>query len=366
MDWNSLRKSLSETQRYEKIHYLAEEGNSTLVKTYLQCKGDPNVVGANGVTPLYLAAREGHFEVVRLLVENGAEVNQKVLSGSRESSAIFTAIYYKRDRIVEFLLKNGVEPDIYLAAALGDLETLKHLLADEDNINSPNTNLDKPSLGGASLLHLASCRDSLPVTEFLLEKGADIHIRDTYGDTPLHDAARRNALAVARLLIDRGAKLDAEPEKEDTPLHRACRYGHVEMIELLLDNGAERNALGWNHKTPINEAIQGNYPEAVKVLIDRGVYLGGIRYYTFYGNDNTEHSSKRPLTLARELGDREEIIELLIANGAKEFGDDILSANPSLALLVGGVIVLLAHLSMHYLSAFLCDITATPCIPPPY
>jgi len=365
LDWNSLRKSCLEPQSYQTIHFLAEEGNIPSLNIYLQYIGSPNIA-VGGITPLYLAAREGHFEVVRLLVEYGAEVNPKASDGYPAYSPIFAAIYHKRDRIVEFLLKNGVELDIYLAAALGDLENLKRLLADEDDINSLNIKRNEPFFGGASLLHLAICRDSMPVAEFLLEKGADIHIRNKSGDTPLHHAAKYNALAVAQLLIEKGAKLDAEPEKEDTPLHRACRYGHVEMIELLLDNGAEINALGWPRKTPINEAIQGNYPEAVKVLIDRGVYLGSIRYYTFYGNDNTEHSSKRPLTLARELGDREEIIELLIANGAKEFGDDILSANPSLALLVGGVIVLLVHLSMHYLSAFLYDITATPCIPPPY
>ncbi|MBP0011684.1 MAG: ankyrin repeat domain-containing protein, partial [Roseofilum sp. SID3] len=106
-----------EPQSYQTIHFLAEEGNIPSLNIYLQYIGSPNIA-VGGITPLYLAAREGHFEVVRLLVEYGAEVNPKASDGYPAYSPIFAAIYHKRDRIVEFLLKNGVELDTALCAVM--------------------------------------------------------------------------------------------------------------------------------------------------------------------------------------------------------------------------------------------------------
>jgi len=296
------------TNGYKEIHRRAKEGDTQWVKNYLERGGNPNVKAVGEVTPLYLATEEGHFDIVRLLVEHGADPNQKASGMFLDCTPILVAMYRKDDKIIDFLLENGVEKDVYLAAGLGDLETLKELLQDEENINSiRNTDPSKPYLRGTTLLHLATSRDSVDVVEFLLEKGAEVDIRDGDGYTPLHDAAGQNALKVAQLLIEQGATVDALCQDSSTPLHRASACGRVEMIELLLDNGADINAIdGISRSTPLHNAIGTNRIESVKILITRGASLKIKKSF-----------EETPLAQARDLGKREEIIKLLVASGAE-------------------------------------------------
>ncbi|MBP0011246.1 ankyrin repeat domain-containing protein [Roseofilum sp. Belize Diploria] len=309
MGFDSFWSALWGTNGYKEIHRCAKEGDSQWVKNYLERGGNPNVKAVGDVTPLYLAAQAGHLDVVRLLVEHGADVNQKASGMSLDCTPILVAMYRKHDEIVDFLLESGVEKDVYLAAGLGDLETLKALLQDEEDVNSiRNTDPSKPYLRGKSLLHLATSRDSVDMVEFLLEeKKGNVDIRDGDGYTPLHDAAGQNALTVAQLLIERGAAVDAPSQNSSTPLHRASACGRVKMIELLLDNGADINAIdGISRSTPLHKAIGTNRIEAVKILITRGASLKIKKSF-----------GETPLAQAKDLGKREEIVKLLVAHGAE-------------------------------------------------
>jgi RNA polymerase sigma factor (sigma-70 family) len=95
----------------------------------------------HGWTPLHLAAHYGHMEIVRLLVEHGADVNA-VAQNSIGNTPISAAGWSNHIDIVEYLLQNGAEVDI-------------------------------PNKWGSTALHRAVDASRVPLAELLLRHGAD-------------------------------------------------------------------------------------------------------------------------------------------------------------------------------------------------
>ena len=102
-------------------------------------------------------------------------------------------------------------------------------------------------------LHLATSGDVVAV---LLAGGADIHARDSFGNTPLHIAAYHNAGEAAVALLQHGADVHAgrgdDADRPTTPLHNAAHLLNLEVVRVLLDHGADVNrASGFG--TPLHE-----------------------------------------------------------------------------------------------------------------
>lgn len=85
------------------IHYCAEVGNSECILYLLSRKVNVNSL-LNGSTPLHLAAENGHYDAVTLLVDNKADVNIKDSDGS---SPLYLAYLRKHEDILNFLKKRG-------------------------------------------------------------------------------------------------------------------------------------------------------------------------------------------------------------------------------------------------------------------
>jgi hypothetical protein len=76
-------------------------------------------------------------------------------------------------------------------------------------------------------LHLASQNGHVKASCKLLECGADLTARNSYGSTPLHLASRMGQVDVARMLIERGADVTAYDNDGWTPLHLTL---HIEAV----------------------------------------------------------------------------------------------------------------------------------------
>ena len=91
---------------------------------------------------------------------------------------------------------------------------------------------------GGGLLHEAASNGFTNVVRNLLDRGADIHLKDKKrGSTALHWAARNGCTDVVRLLIERGANIDEENKVLETPTHLAIWNHHKEALEVFLEKG---------------------------------------------------------------------------------------------------------------------------------
>ncbi len=121
---------------------------------------------------------------------------------------------------------------------------------------------------GWDALHYAVFKEDIPITRYLLVRGANPNARDAEGFTTLHIAARTNNRELIMLLIDHGADIHAETVYHWTPLHDACLVGNLDTALALIERGADTNATTDENKRPIDIAKDNGHEELVSVLKD--------------------------------------------------------------------------------------------------
>lgn len=122
------------------------------------------------------------------------------------------------------------------------------------------------ALGGhrkQAALAFATCSDDL--TRWLLENGADISVRNKFGQTPLHCRATRWNGNV-ELLLSCGADVSVEDNAGNTPLHAAAGSHRADITTLIINYGAEINSMNEVNLTPLAFALQQcSYPNIVQM-----------------------------------------------------------------------------------------------------
>jgi hypothetical protein len=109
-------------------------------------------------------------------------------------------------------------------------------------------------------------RQRIEAIQSLLAKGADVNVKDQYGDTPLHYAAQHGKADMCKLLIAHGSNINDKNRNSETPLHYATLWGNTKAVELLLEHGAAVNKKTSQGQTPLQIAIQMNYQGLADLL----------------------------------------------------------------------------------------------------
>ena len=147
------------------------------------------------------------------------------------------------------------------AASIGSLQELKRRLEQGANINVRNKY-------GNTSLYLAVGGGHFSVAEFLVKQGAEINTTNNSGYTPLHEASF-GKYAMASLLLEHGAEVDAKSRHfEHTPLHLAAELSPIiAIMELLVRHGASLEACGRDFRSPLYLAAWSGNLAAVKFLV---------------------------------------------------------------------------------------------------
>lgn len=104
----------------------------------------------------------------------------------------------------------------------------------------PNVNL-MFGADGSTLLHWAAYSGRYEIVDFLVGRGASVHVRNFRGQTPLHCAASWGRIRIATLLVVHGARINAEDNDGLAPLHCAITRRQSQIIMPLFRLGANVN-----------------------------------------------------------------------------------------------------------------------------
>jgi ankyrin repeat protein len=225
--------------------------------------------------PLHLAVYQCLADIVELLIECGADVNQLNPLGERPLDLLDA--YEPRPvgdpdarRIRAALLKAGAVDDIHSAVRAGDVEAVGRLL-DADPANLETKEPWPP-------LFSAARSGRVEVAKLLIARGANVNAPNSKANTPLWFACQSPAQAedrraVAKLLIDSGARVRDGCEDGSTALHFAAWRGPVAMVELLISRGAKEWQQDDHGKKPIEYARDGVAADKDQIvaLLDRPV-----------------------------------------------------------------------------------------------
>jgi ankyrin repeat protein/serine/threonine protein kinase len=247
-------------------------------------------------TPALLAAYHNHLEVLRLLVDAGADIRAV---DSNEWSMLHAAARQGHGAVCEYLIDrhraNGELQDILacrnsagkttalLAAAWGQLPVLKLLVDTGADVRAMDTDQ-------WSMLHLAAVKGNAPLCEYLIElyrsRGAlrgMLESRTKNNDTPAMLATFHNHIEVVRLLVDAGTDMRAVDNNAWSMLHMVARQGHglvcQYLIELYRSLGTLEEILeskSAGHDTPALLAAFNGHVEVVRLLVDAGADIRAV------------------------------------------------------------------------------------------
>lgn len=188
------------------------------------------------VNVLAHAARKGDTELVKYLFEQGLDPSKDDLYYALDEAA-----YYGQLEIVKLLTEGGFDPNKYdLGAA------------------------DHPLLKAAR-------HGDIEMATYLLEKGADINVKDWKGNSTLSLAAWEGKIEMAKFLINKGVDVDARNEHNWNALMQAIHQGHQDLVEILIEKGSDVNAVDEEQgATPLILAAHFCLERIAKLLLENG------------------------------------------------------------------------------------------------
>ena len=215
------------------------------------------------------------LEIVRVLIDKGADVNQP--SSSR--TALMRAASAGYVDIVRLLLSKGAQVNVnvddgtplMVAVNAGQVEIMKLLLAAGADVNAVHRMGDQALMMAAEQrsYRKPSAEPNAEVVQVLLDHGADPKARGEWNRTALMLA---NTAAKVKLLIAKGAEVDAKDEYGQTALMRAAEQGSAAVAGALLDNGASVNATDNKGLTALLCSLDDEnmaHGDEAKTLLDR-------------------------------------------------------------------------------------------------
>ena len=186
---------------------------------------------------LHIAAADGKIEVLKFLIERGADVNAEDRWGN---TALDDALTCKKDDSIRVLRECGAVIGksrmdemgniLCQAAAEGNIQHLHRLL--ECGVNMSVTDYD-----GRSPLHLAASEGHVSTVDWLIENGAEINCVDRFGNTPLSDASRSRTKQ------------------------------RKQVVDLLLAHNASMESVDWEIKT--DPLLQGSIQRSLQFIAQR-------------------------------------------------------------------------------------------------
>ena len=289
---------------------------------------NPSMRFNDGQSPLHIAVILGETGIVRYLIEQGADIKAKDISGS---TALHEAMRYGRPDIAVILLDAGA--DINARDSIGKTPLL--IITPEKNrqemyrlLLSRNAQANITDTFGDNALHIATMtKTEVAVLKELSERAADINGRNKKGVTPLAQAVERRNTAHIGFFASRGADIHAEDIDGNTPFTRALE-ANLDIIKLLINASTvnTRDSLG---NTPLHIAVfKQAAPEYIRFLLDSGAEINA-----------RNRNGDSPLYTAVRQNSRL-TGEMLLARGADVFATNTANYSPlRLALSAGGEVL---------------------------
>jgi len=254
------------------LHYATLEGHYEVVKLLVDAKADLNKADDNGEVALHYATMYHRTSIVRLLLEAGADTNAADVQGS---TSLHCSTMY--DDTVDLLLEAKADPNmrdnfgstpLHKSAGRGKVLSVGKLLA-------AGAELDAKDGHGNSALHLAASAkypNSLETVEFLIKAKASIEGTSHYNATPLHNAVDNGAVGAAKCLLNHKANINAVNIVGDTPLHHAVERSDGDMVKTLLlwSHVIKVDAPDRRGRSPLHKAVKGGNIDATELLVEAG------------------------------------------------------------------------------------------------
>jgi ankyrin repeat protein len=296
------------------VNFIPEDGISALMTVCLMnTKNDRTKENLSGSTlaRFEMYSQDDYFELIELLIANGADVNAKGFGGM---TALGAATSFDNTEAIKLLIEKGADVNakdnngqtaLFYATTFDNAEAIRLLIDNGANVNQ------KIKMGSeeANLLSFVVMKDwiykntspekqqaTLNTIQLFIDKGADVNA----GFPLFYAAFMVKSKEITQLLIDNGADIDRLTHDAVSILDMLVSHGHYEMLKLFIQKGADINLKNISGKTPLLGAIglKENDP-----------------FEKIHKDDSRNALEKLLLLESYEDGNADRIIKLLVESG---------------------------------------------------
>ncbi|KAI9890873.1 MAG: hypothetical protein M1814_003512 [Vezdaea aestivalis] len=320
VDWSTLEHSRIRPQGIAWLSHAASKGQVEIVKRLLghgACKSDSEYRDANEHHPIFIAARRGHQDIVKILLQNGASIECKNGLGW---TLLLEASQNDRTEMMKFLIQNGADVNAkssegatalhYMASRLGWDQSSKDFSQVREEmielLHRKGANMLSHGPNGVTPLHLAYGSFYDKVIWIMLARCPQVDIRDAKGRTTLFHAIERlrNVAIHARSLKLKKATVIKYSVRRDS--HGRSALHHIAHA----DRGPYRRPSHGISRSTFKDRAQGD--DFVKLLVKHGANVNAA-----------SSSSKRAPNLASSRGNCSSIYELVKSGACIEAKDKV-------------------------------------------
>ncbi|MDR3000943.1 MAG: ankyrin repeat domain-containing protein, partial [Fibromonadaceae bacterium] len=255
---DGLDVNLLDYKDYSPLYYACAKGDADVVKQLLQIGADADVLCGRDSMPLTLAAcRARKKDVLEALCEYGADVNVTDSSGQ---SLLHDACAEMDGEWIKLLIDYGAE----VSATDDKGNTPLHILLSQGLV-------EKRSIGSQAKPPMSPMkRNALraELIDLLLENGAELDALNHDLQTPffLCCIAEGDHMHTLKHLLSLGAMVDVQDIRNNTCLHYVANGDNTMKVKFLLDAGADGNVQNSESKSPYQVALENNRRAAISMF----------------------------------------------------------------------------------------------------
>ncbi|TKS79990.1 Protein fem-1 -like protein A [Collichthys lucidus] len=198
-------------------------------------------------TAVFNAARDGKLKLIQKLLSNKTPEELEALAEEKTQGGtpLLIASRYGHLEVVDYLLEH-CKANVELGGAV---------------------NFDGETIEGAPPLWAASAAGHLPVVKTLLKHGASVNNATLTNSTPLRAACFDGHLEIVRYLVEHRADMEVANRHGHTCLMISCYKGHKEIAKFLLDRGADVNRKSVKGNTALHDCAESGSLDIMKMLL---------------------------------------------------------------------------------------------------
>lgn len=241
-------------------------------------KESMEALNEQGISAAHAAAKNNHIQMLNAMIKAGINVN---LTGDSPKAAGMTLLHmackYGNPEIVKLLIEAGADDTILDVQEESPAHTVlfhdyvtgsKKLVTDDriallkelKNVDVPGKNGRTPLMAALADKDYGISHDLAPV---FLEKGADVNRSDDFGDTPL---LLGSGMDLLKMLVKAGADVNARNREGNTPLHKALMRGSSQEAYYLIKKGADTSVANEEQVTPVQLAVEKGLEELFPLM----------------------------------------------------------------------------------------------------